>query len=113
MRSPGRGHHPERGTPGDHGHDLVLSARGTGRRADGRRRPARSARRRFVHMTEIKRILVGIDFSSPSEKALALAIDLAGKLGAQIHLLHVYQIPAFAFPETIVPAPPETVDRLI
>ena len=61
----------------------------------------------------IRRILVGVDFSPPSDKALALAVDLAKKLGAELTLLHVYQIPAFAFPETIVPAPPETVDRLI
>lgn len=60
-----------------------------------------------------KRILVGIDFSSPSERALACAMELARGLGAELHLLHVYQIPAFAFPETIVPAPPETIDRFI
>ena len=64
-------------------------------------------------VTPITKILVGVDFSPPSDKAVALAVDLAKKLGASISLLHVYQIPAFAFPETIVPAPPETIDRMI
>lgn len=59
------------------------------------------------------RILVGVDFSATSERALALATHMAERLGAELLLLHVYQIPAFAFPETIVPAPPETIDRLI
>jgi nucleotide-binding universal stress UspA family protein len=64
-------------------------------------------------MKEIHRILVGVDFSPTSDRALAYAATLAQKVGAELLLLHVYQIPAFAFPETIVPAPPETIDRLI
>lgn len=62
---------------------------------------------------EIRRILVGVDFSPPSERALDFAAALALRLGAELQLLHVYQIPAFAFPETVVPAPPEAVDQLI
>lgn len=64
-------------------------------------------------MLSIRRILVGVDFSETSQEALSVATDLAARLGADLVLLHVYQIPAFAFPETIVPAPPETIDRLI
>ena len=40
-------------------------------------------------MLEIKNIVCPTDFSDPSKKALALAVDLAKKYDAQIHLLHV------------------------
>jgi nucleotide-binding universal stress UspA family protein len=62
---------------------------------------------------DIRRILIGVDFSPTSERALEYAIDLAKRFGAAVELLHVYQIPAFAFPESIVPAPPETVERMV
>jgi nucleotide-binding universal stress UspA family protein len=61
----------------------------------------------------IKRILVGIDFSEPSDQALERAIDLARRLDASLTLLHVYQVPGYAFPETIVPTPPELLTNLL
>jgi nucleotide-binding universal stress UspA family protein len=39
---------------------------------------------------KIEQILVPIDFSDHSARALDTAIDLAGKFGARIHLLHSY-----------------------
>jgi universal stress protein A len=39
----------------------------------------------------IKRILVPVDFSEPSKKALQYAITLAGEFGAELSLLHVIQ----------------------
>ena len=39
-----------------------------------------------------KTLLVPIDFSSHSGKALDYAIKLAGRFGGQIHLLHAYQL---------------------
>jgi nucleotide-binding universal stress UspA family protein len=62
---------------------------------------------------EIRRILVGLDFSDTSEHALDVAVELARRNGASLMLLHVYQVPGYAFPETVVPAPPEMLDQLI
>jgi nucleotide-binding universal stress UspA family protein len=44
-------------------------------------------------MTTYRRILVPVDFSPSSDHALAAALDLAGKLGARLFLLHVVPIP--------------------
>ena len=41
---------------------------------------------------QIRRILVPVDFSEHSERALADAIDLAEQFGAELHLLHCYEI---------------------
>ncbi len=56
---------------------------------------------------------MGIDFSPPSEAALARAIELAKRTGASLTLMHVYQAPGFALPETIVPAPPDVLQELL
>ena len=40
-----------------------------------------------------RRILVPLDFSKHAEAALALAIDLAKQSGAEIHLVHAYELP--------------------
>jgi nucleotide-binding universal stress UspA family protein len=61
-------------------------------------------------MTRIQTILVPVDFSEHSAKALQLAIDVAKAFGAKIHLLHCYQIqPAGISPYGIVL--PESFDR--
>ena len=57
----------------------------------------------------IKTILVPTDFSEPSADALGYAKNLAGVLGASIHLLHVVQDP-LAEPwglESYGPMPPD------
>ena len=41
---------------------------------------------------EIDKILVPVDFSEHSQRALDAAIGLAAKFGAELHLLHCYQI---------------------
>lgn len=41
----------------------------------------------------IRTILVPVDFSPHSEKALGTAIDFARALEAEIHLLHAYSLP--------------------
>jgi nucleotide-binding universal stress UspA family protein len=43
-------------------------------------------------MQEIRRILIPIDFSEPSRRALEDAIGLAKTWGAELHLLHCYRI---------------------
>ena len=48
--------------------------------------------------TGIHRILVPIDFSEPSGRALEDAIALAKKFEAELHLIHCYQV----YPESMV-----------
>jgi nucleotide-binding universal stress UspA family protein len=50
-------------------------------------------------MFEIRRILCPIDFSETSKPAFEYAVALAAQLGAELELLHVYQLPAYALPE--------------
>ena len=61
-------------------------------------------------MSRIEKILVPVDFSEHSAKALEMAVDLAKSFGASIQLLHCYQIqPAGVSPYGIVL--PESFDR--
>jgi nucleotide-binding universal stress UspA family protein len=58
----------------------------------------------------IAKILVPVDFSDHAQQALELAIDLAKAFGAELHLLHCYQIyPASVSPYGIVV--PETFEH--
>jgi nucleotide-binding universal stress UspA family protein len=47
--------------------------------------------------TEFKHLVVPIDFGEASERALGTAIDLAQRFGAELTLVHVYEIPAYAY----------------
>jgi nucleotide-binding universal stress UspA family protein len=53
---------------------------------------------------KLKQILVPVDFSGPSQKALQYALPLAKKFGAKITLLHVVE--PVIYPESVV-VPPE------
>lgn len=44
-------------------------------------------------MGHFQKILVPVDFSKHADAALALAIELAQEQGAEIHLLHAYELP--------------------
>lgn len=44
-------------------------------------------------------ILVPVDFSETSQKAVDMATELAGKLGLEIVLLHVYEPPVLVYPD--------------
>lgn len=50
----------------------------------------------------VRQILVPVDFSECSRKALAVAWEWAQKLGAEIDLLHVWTIPGFLPPGVTV-----------
>jgi nucleotide-binding universal stress UspA family protein len=43
-------------------------------------------------------ILVPTDFEEPSLRALSVALDLAPRLGGEVVLAHVYQLPVYAYP---------------
>lgn len=65
----------------------------------------------------VTRILVPTDFSEPSDAALDYAVTLAGKLGASVHLLHVFEDPyltggAFAA-EMYAPVPADLRETLL
>jgi universal stress protein A len=65
-------------------------------------------------MAQIRKILVAVDFSEHSQRALDDAIGLAKKFGAELHLLHCYQIypgDEVGFPSTV--ALPESYEQSI
>jgi nucleotide-binding universal stress UspA family protein len=51
-------------------------------------------------MLSIKKILVPTDYSDAAENALRYAIDLAEKIGAEIELVHAWQLSAYASPSS-------------
>jgi nucleotide-binding universal stress UspA family protein len=65
-------------------------------------------------MSHIKSILVPVDFSAASQRALAAARDLATASGATIHLLHVFEtsLALGAFMDMYTPPPDEYVETL-
>jgi nucleotide-binding universal stress UspA family protein len=62
-------------------------------------------------MKPFQRILVPVDFSRASDAALELALTVAGSTAGTLTLLHVYGIPAHAFPEGFALAP-EVLTRI-
>ncbi|GAC1584154.1 MAG: universal stress protein [Polyangiales bacterium] len=60
----------------------------------------------------IRTILVPVDFGEACEKSLEVALDLAITLHAKVHVLHVYQIPVYGFPDGALMAGPEVATRL-
>ena len=63
-------------------------------------------------MTDIRRILCPVDFSEPSEVAVDFAVELAAKFGAEVHLVHVYQLPVYALPDGAMMAGPEFTTKV-
>jgi nucleotide-binding universal stress UspA family protein len=63
-------------------------------------------------MAPIRLMLVPSDFSAASTAAIEYATDLARRLDARLRLIHVFQIPVFAVPDTVVPVSPETAVSL-
>lgn len=62
-------------------------------------------------MSPIKRIIVGTDFSDEAERAVTYALDLARQLGAEVTLLHAYELPVYPLPEGAVYATAEVATR--
>jgi nucleotide-binding universal stress UspA family protein len=60
-------------------------------------------------MLPIRSILVPTDFSTGAEAAAEVAYVLARAVGARVTLLHVYQLPAYVFPDgSAYLTPPDT-----
>jgi nucleotide-binding universal stress UspA family protein len=54
-------------------------------------------------MTRFETLLVPLDFSPHSDKALDCALDLARLFGSRIHLLHAYHLPVqVATPDQVI-----------
>ncbi len=50
-------------------------------------------------MSHPRKILVPTDFSHHADRALGYAVELAAKLGASVHVLHVYEVPVLSLPD--------------
>jgi len=63
-----------------------------------------------------KRICCPIDFSEPSRDAVRVAADLSCRFDAELHLLHVFQVPVYSFLDaTVLPSAvmmKELLDRI-
>jgi nucleotide-binding universal stress UspA family protein len=64
-------------------------------------------------MTLPKTILVPTDFGTCSDCALAYAVDLAKALGAELVVMHAYEIPVIGFPDGALIATPELTSRVL
>jgi nucleotide-binding universal stress UspA family protein len=56
-----------------------------------------------------KKILCPIDLSANSRDAMHHAADLAGALGAELTLLHVYELPVYALPDGAIVTGAQTI----
>jgi nucleotide-binding universal stress UspA family protein len=64
-------------------------------------------------MPAFKKILVPVDFSKYSQRALEIACELAKSFETPITLMHAYVIPTYPLPEGYVLASAETVAELM
>ena len=60
-----------------------------------------------------KIILVPTDFGEPSEAALDYALDFARAFGAEIVLMHAYEIPMISFPDGAIVATADLTTRVL
>jgi nucleotide-binding universal stress UspA family protein len=63
-------------------------------------------------MLSIKRILVPIDFTETSDKALDFALELAERFEAQVTAMHAYEIPVIGFPDGALVATVDIATRI-
>lgn len=64
-------------------------------------------------MTLPKTILVPHDFGTGSDTALTYAVDLAKALGAELVVMHAYEIPMIGFPDGALVATAELASRVL
>ena len=61
-------------------------------------------------MSEYRKFLVPYDFSSHARVALKTALDLARRLGADLHLVHVIHIPPYVYHGGVYGEAPPPID---
>lgn len=59
-----------------------------------------------------KIILVPIDLGEGSSPAVKLALELAGPLGAEVVLMHVFTLPNYAYAGVNIVLPPESIEEI-
>lgn len=60
-----------------------------------------------------KRIVVGTDFTPPSEAALEYAINLARALGASVHVVNAFELPLMGVPDGTLGISPDFVAKIL
>ena len=63
--------------------------------------------------SDIKEIVVPVDFSPTSDRALDYAVDFAKKVGARLTLVHAYELPVYGFPDGALVASAEVAGRIL
>ena len=61
---------------------------------------------------EYKKIICPIDFSDFSRRALEVAAELAKRFDADLHVIHIFQLPAVALPYAMYEMPRELEDKI-
>lgn len=59
-----------------------------------------------------KKLLVPTDFGTGSDHALAYAVELAKAFGAEITIMHAYELPLVGFPDGALVATPDLASRI-
>ncbi len=63
-------------------------------------------------MLQIREILVPIDFTETSDRALDYAVELAKLLQAHITVMHAYELPIYGFPDGALVATVDVATRI-
>jgi len=63
-------------------------------------------------MKQLKRIVVGTDFSETAEHAVDAAVDLAVQVGGEVSLVHAYELPMYSFPDGVVVSSPDIAQKI-
>jgi nucleotide-binding universal stress UspA family protein len=58
---------------------------------------------------KLETLVVGVDFSEPSERAFEIARGLAARLGARVHLVHAFHVPVQGPLPDMVLFPPDAL----
>lgn len=60
-----------------------------------------------------KTILVPVDFSEHSDRALAYALDLAKSTSGTVHVMHAFELPVIGFPDGTLVATAEMAAKIV